>query len=92
MGDNVLWAFDAFSKTYFLKVTPDVLAVKKGSSRTITVTDASTGVAVEGAVISGVTTDRDGKASLTFPKSGVFKFKATRDDSLRSNALRVVVA
>lgn len=90
-GDNVLWAFDAFSKTYFLKVTPDYLAVKQGSSRTITVTDGTTGVAVQGAVIDGVTTDANGKATLTFPNAGVFQYKATRDDSLRSNALRVAV-
>ncbi|KAL8938108.1 MAG: hypothetical protein Q9216_004065 [Gyalolechia sp. 2 TL-2023] len=91
-GDDVLWAFDAFSKTHFLKVTPDALVVKKGGSRTVTVRDGLTGGAIEGAVINGVMTDADGKAKLSFLKSGVFEFKATRDDSLRSNALRVVVA
>lgn len=29
-GDQVLWAFDAFSKNYFLKVSPAELVVKKG--------------------------------------------------------------
>ena len=90
-GDHVLWAFDAFSKSYFLKVTPALLAVKKGSSHTITVTDGTTGIAISGAVIDGVTTDADGKADLTFPKIGVFSYKATRSDSIRSNALVVVV-
>ncbi|KAI4121692.1 MAG: hypothetical protein LQ338_006223 [Usnochroma carphineum] len=91
-GDNVLWAFDAFNKQHFLKVEPEVLVVKKGGSKVVTVTDGSTGVTIQGAVINGVTTDANGKATLTFPKAGAFQYKATRDDSLRSNALRVVVA
>lgn len=90
-GDNVLWAFDAFNKAHFLKATPDLLLVKKGSRKEITVTDGSTGAAIQGAVIGGVTTDADGKATLTFPKTGAFQFKATRADSLRSNAVRVIV-
>lgn len=89
--DNVLWAFDAFNKAHFLKVTPDLLVVKQGSSKVVTVTDGSTGVAIEGAVIDGVATDANGKATLTFPNTGAFQYKATRDDSIRSNALRVVV-
>ena len=87
----MLWAFDTFNKSYFLKVTPNVLAVKKGGSRTVTVTDGTTGVAIAGAVIDGVTTDADGKATLTFPKAGAFTYKAERSDSIRSNALAVVV-
>ena len=91
-GDQVLWAFDAFNKQYFLKVTPSVLAVKKGSSKQVTVTDGTTGIPIAGAVIDGVTTDANGVATLTFPKIGAFTYKATRDDSIRSNALAVVVA
>ena len=90
-GDNVLWAFDAFNKVYFLKVTPNKLIVKKGSTHTVTVTDGTSGVPVPNAVIDGVTTDASGEAALTFPKKGVFEYKATRADSLRSNALYVVV-
>ncbi|KAL9016959.1 MAG: hypothetical protein Q9185_005698 [Variospora sp. 1 TL-2023] len=91
-GDDVLWAYDAFNKAHFLKVTPDLLVVKKGSSKVVTVTDGSTGEAIEGAVINGVTTDANGKATVTFLATGAFEYKATRDDSLRSNALRIVVA
>lgn len=43
-GDQVLWAFDAFNKQYFLKVEPKVIAAKKGGSKTVKVTDGSTGV------------------------------------------------
>ena len=91
-GDHVLWAFDAFNKVYFLKVTPSSIVVKKGGSKKVTVTDGTTGVPVSGAVIDGVTTGADGTATLTFPKKGVFEYKATRADSLRSNALYVAVA
>ena len=87
----MLWAFDAFNKKYFLKVTPSALAVTKGSQRTVKVTDGSTGVPIEGAVIDGVTTDANGDAKLTFREIGVFKFKAERSDAIRSNALVVAV-
>ncbi|MCJ1458922.1 hypothetical protein MMC28_009298 [Mycoblastus sanguinarius] len=91
-GDNVLWAYNAFSFNYFLKVTPNTIAAKKGSSHTVTVTDGTTGVVIPNAIIDGVTTDADGNAILTFPNDGVFEYKATRSDSLRSNALYVAVA
>lgn len=71
---------------------PDLLVVRKGSSKVVTVTDGSTGAPIQGAGIDGVSTGADGKATLTFPKAGAFEYKATRDDSIRSNALRVVVA
>lgn len=90
-GDNVLWAFDAFNKVYFLKVTPQELVAEKGSTHKVTVTDGTTGVPVPNAVIDGVTTDASGKAALVFRKTGVFEYKATRSDSLRSNALYVAV-
>lgn len=90
-GDDVLWAFDAFNKVSFLKVTPSEITTKKGQTQTVTVTDGSTGAPAQGALIDGVTTDANGKATLTFPKRGVFEYKATRTDSLRSNALLVAV-
>ncbi|MCJ1390283.1 hypothetical protein MMC18_003141 [Xylographa bjoerkii] len=91
LGDNVLWAFDAFNKVYFLKVEPEAALVKVGESLTVTVTDGTTGVVVPGAEIDGVVTNAAGMATLTFAHVGVFRFKATRSDSLRSNALTVAV-
>ena len=90
-GDNVLWAFDAFNKVFFLKVEPNKIAVRKGDTRTVKITDGSTGVVVPGAVIGGVTTDAKGEAVLTFAEKGIFTLKAERADSIRSNALYVVV-
>ena len=89
--DQVLWAFDAFNKKAFLKVTPSTITAKKGQTKTVTVTDGLKGTPAQGAVIDGVTTDANGKATLTFPKPGVFTYKATRSDAIRSNALLVVV-
>ncbi|MCJ1358008.1 MAG: hypothetical protein MMC33_008006 [Icmadophila ericetorum] len=91
-GDEVLWAFNAFNLEHFLKVTPGDGVVKRGGSITVTVTDGSTGEVIEGAVIDGVTTNASGEATLTFPHVGIFSYKATLPGSLRSNALRVVVA
>jgi len=66
----VLWAFDAFSKNYVLKVSPAELIVKRGDTRSVTVTDGMSGVPIAGAVIDGVTTDAIGVATLTFPTKG----------------------
>lgn len=90
--DNVLWAFDAFSKVYFLKAEPNSKEVKKGSSLVVTVTDGLSGVPVSGATIGGQVTDATGSATLTFPHSGTFEYKAERSDSLRSNSIKVHVA
>ncbi|KAL8909699.1 MAG: hypothetical protein Q9207_000008 [Kuettlingeria erythrocarpa] len=72
-------------------VTPDLLLVKKGSSKEVTVTDGSTGAAIQGAVIGDVTMDADGKVIVKFSKTGAFQSKARGADSLRSNAVRVIV-
>ena len=70
---------------------PQTALVKAGESLTVTVTDGVTGVVVPGATIDGVVTDAAGMATLTFDTVGAFEFKATRSDSLRSNALAVAV-
>lgn len=90
-GDQVLRAFDAFNKNAFLKVEPRAITTRKGQTKTVTVTNGLTGAPAPGASINGVITDATGKATLTFPKSGVFTYKATRSDAIRSNALLVVV-
>ena len=90
-GDNVLWAFNAFNLEYFLEVTPKEVVVKKGGDVTVKVVDGTTGNPVQGATIDGVTADANGDAVLVFEKVGIFKFKATAPDSLRSNALVVTV-
>ena len=84
----MLWAFDDFTLNYLLKVTPNGIAnAKAGSSHVVTATDLLEKIPMEGAVISGASMDANGKATLKFPKAGVFKFKAERNDSVSSNAL-----
>ncbi|CAF9925221.1 MAG: hypothetical protein HETSPECPRED_005778 [Heterodermia speciosa] len=80
-----------FTKNYFLKVDPTYLLVKQGSTKTVKITDGSTGVPIAGAVIDGVTTDANENAALTFGTKGAFKYKAERSDSIRFNALVVAV-
>jgi hypothetical protein len=90
-GDHVLWAFDAFNKTYFLKLDGPIVA-KKGMPITVTVTDGTTGAPIANAAVGDATTDASGKASITFSSTGIKTLKAERADSIRSNALVVVVA
>jgi hypothetical protein len=97
-GQEILWAFDAFNKSYFLKLSGAPLAAKLGQPVTVTVTDGTSGVAIRGALISvkgdtvTATSDASGKATLTFSKKGIKTLKASRDDSIRSNAQVVIVA
>lgn len=89
-GDEVLWAFDAFNKSYFLKLRGPLVA-KKGKAISVKVTDGSTAVAIADATVGGQTTDANGQASVTFDSAGLKVLKAERADSIRSNAIVVVV-
>lgn len=97
-GNYILWAYDAFDKSYFLALTysgPKVVSV--GQTANFTVTDATSGVVVPNATVTVLGTGEEaltnsqGVASITFEKSGAKVLKATRDDSLRSNAQVLVV-
>ncbi|QRV74318.1 hypothetical protein RhiJN_02332 [Ceratobasidium sp. AG-Ba] len=100
-GDTILWAFDAFSKTHFLKLDGPSTA-KVGVPFQVTVTDGSSNIVISGATVAGTTTsasglsapgtsDANGHMTVTFTSAGTKKIKAYRDDSLRSNFLTVVV-
>ncbi|KAF8992293.1 hypothetical protein BDQ17DRAFT_1413425 [Cyathus striatus] len=89
--DNVLFAFDAFSKAHFLRLTGPNIA-KIGKPVTFTVTDGQNGGPVAGATVEGKTTDANGQVSVVFTSAGAKKAKAEKNDSIRSNALVVVVA
>jgi hypothetical protein len=88
--DSILWAFDAFSKSHFLKLAGPKLA-KKGRPVTVIVTDGATGNPISGASVGGKSTGTDGKATLTFGKVGLQRLKAEEPNSIRSNALEVLV-
>ena len=88
--DDVLWAFDAFGKDFFLALDGPKTA-KRGEPVTVTVTDGMTGEPLAGATIKDQTTNAQGEATLTFESSGIKKLKAERDDAIRSNAIYVLV-
>ncbi|KZT35126.1 hypothetical protein SISSUDRAFT_1035782 [Sistotremastrum suecicum HHB10207 ss-3] len=90
-GQEVLFAFDAFNKSFFLKASGPPVA-KVGKAVVVTVIDGTSGVAIEGASIGGELTDANGHASITFSSKGLKKLKATRSDSIRSNAVEILVA
>lgn len=96
-GDEVLFAFDAFSKQHFLKMTGRHVA-KIGRQITVAVRDGQTGQPIAGATVGPIgntgtsTTNAKGEAQVTFRTRGVKRLKAERPDSIRSNALTVVVA
>lgn len=90
LGDDLLWAFDAFSANAFLKLSgPSV--VKKGENATFTVVDGQSGAPVEGAAVNGQNTGADGKVTLAFDTIGLHGFKATKESAIRSNKLELLV-
>jgi len=89
-NDDILWAFDAFNKAHFLKLTGPTTA-HKNQPVVLNVIDGSTGTPVAGAVVNGQTTDANGNVSVTFTKTGVNGVKAEKSDSIRSNQLDILV-
>jgi hypothetical protein len=89
-GDDVLFAFDFFSKAHLLRLAAPPTA-EAGRSVTVTVTDGQDGSPVAGASVGGAVTGPDGTASVTFSSPGTQSLKAERADSVRSNAAWVCV-
>jgi len=89
-GQEVLWAFDAFNKQYFLKASGPLL-VQKNKPTKYHVVDGTTGNSVAGATLGGASTDANGEATLTFNSFGEHTLKAEHPNGIRSNALPVIV-
>lgn len=78
---------------YFLKATPNFVALAPGENAVVTVTDGMTGVPVPGAAFAGQVSNAAGQVTITGgSKVSVNVYKATRSDSIRSNAVVVAVA
>jgi hypothetical protein len=90
LNDEILFAFDAFNKKSFLKLTGPLTA-RRGQARIFTVTNGSTGMPISGAKVRRQVSDENGNVQITFKSGGRQKLKATRHDSIRSNALFVQV-
>lgn len=89
-GDEVLWTFDAFSKSGALKLTAPANA-KTGDPVDIRVTDRATGTPIAGASVGSAATTDDGTATLFFDDPGVYALKADKDGYIRSREVRVCV-
>jgi hypothetical protein len=88
--DDVLFAFDAVDNVHFLKLTGPGYA-NVDQPVILTVTDGQNGSPVAGAEVNGQTSDANGHVSVTFTSSGAQKVKAEKSDSIRSDALTIVV-
>jgi hypothetical protein len=85
-GDEVVWAFDAFSKSAVLRLSgPGTATV--GQPVNVQVTDTQSGQPAANATVQGATTGSDGVATLTFNEEGIYRLKADRPDAVRSNTV-----
>ena len=89
-GDEVLWAYDLFSKKHVLLLRGPTRA-RAGRRFSVRVIDGTTREGVAGARVGGERTNAKGVARLRFPRRGVRRLKARRPDSVRSNQLQVKV-
>jgi hypothetical protein len=87
-GDEVLWAFDGFSKAHALHLTGPS-AAHTGESFSVRVTDGNNGSPLAGASVGGALTGADGRANVELDTKGIYRLKAERADSIRSNALSI---
>ena len=89
-GDEVLWAYDAFSKTGALRLTA-ASATQVDTPFAVRATTVAGDAPVAGASVGSATTGADGTASLSFSEPGVYVLKADKPDLVRSRELRVCV-
>jgi hypothetical protein len=89
-GQDVLWAGIPFSVSVPLKLAGPESAVT-GQPVSVLVTDGSNGDPQSGATVGGATTGADGRASLTFANKGIYRLKAAKPDTIRSNTVVLCV-
>jgi hypothetical protein len=89
-GDEVLWAYDLFSKKHILRLR-GTHKTRVGRSYKLKVTDGKNAKPVASARVAGKKTSAKGIVRLRFKSPGIKRLKARRADSVRSNQLRVKV-
>ena len=89
-GDEVLWAFDGFSKQHVLRLSGPG-AANTGRPVTVRVTDGQNGAPIGGARVGGAISRPDGRAVVGYNRPGLYRLKAERSDSIRSNTLVLCV-
>ncbi len=91
-GDSLLFAFDAFHKKHFLKLSGPVTTTV-GVPITVTVVDGASDIPMSDVFVAGQKTDENGRATVIFRSPGIHSLKAKRSaDSIRSDVLRVTVS
>ena len=89
-GQDVLWAGIPFSVSTPLRLTgPD--SATTGEPVAVQVTDGSNGAPQDGATVGAATTGPDGRALLAFAQKGIYRLKAEKPNTIRSNTLVVCV-
>lgn len=94
--DKVLVAFDASETSTLLESSASPLSLPSGQSVKFKVVDGRRRSVVQGAKVTTNggpwgTTDDNGEVTLVFDKAGVYKYKATKDGAIRSNAVTITV-
>ena len=89
-GQDVLWAAIPFSVDVPLKLTGPATA-QTGRPVQVQVTDGQTGAPQAGAAVGGSTTGSDGVASLTFDAADIYRLKAEKPGTIRSNTIVMCV-
>ncbi|KAF5390026.1 hypothetical protein D9757_003818 [Collybiopsis confluens] len=89
-GQRVLWVFGASENTPFLDLHGPT-TVRRNQSTTFGVINGRNGEPIEGATVRGQQTTANGQVQLTFDTAGNFSFKATRNGTIRSPALNILV-
>jgi hypothetical protein len=89
-GEEVLWAYDLFSKKHILKLTGP-RRVRHGKTARLKVVDGTTDKPVKGAKVGGKKTNAAGVVRLRLRAKGTKRLKATERTSVRSNQIAVKV-
>jgi hypothetical protein len=89
-GDDVLFAYDFFSKEEILRLTGSRSA-RVGRTIRVKVVDGRNGSPVQGARVGGERTNSSGNASIVARRPGTLELKAERRGAVRSNELAVRV-
>lgn len=103
--DEVLWAYDAFNSKSFLELSESLDGLpgnwighgRVGTPKSFIVFHGNGSLRalrpdpIQGAEVGGVVTDVDGMAVINFAVPGTYTLKATKEGSIRSNAVTVIV-
>jgi hypothetical protein len=89
-GQDVLWAGVPFSVSVPLKLEGPGNGIV-GQPLAVRVIDGQTGSPQAGATVAGATTGADGRATVSFAQEGIYRVKAEKPDTIRSNTIVLCV-